>query len=139
MDRPYLSAFQCFSARAKPAQQKPEDRKPGRNKIEIDEQKLEQFNILFKQFLHIYIASEEGQRRIRLYRTARIQGRKNVEQVAAARERGQSITDMVVLKLLPHADTQAYRQKGAWIHPTRSGESGIKEWYEGLDWKRPAD
>lgn len=54
-----------------PGQQELEDRDPRRTKIKIDEQKIEQFTILFQEFFRTYVPSEQGERRIRLYRTAR--------------------------------------------------------------------
>jgi len=55
------------------------------------------------------------------------------------RERGEDVTDLVLLKLLPHNDTEGNRERGAWVHIAPAIQKDIKTKYEGAGWTKPED
>jgi 5-methylcytosine-specific restriction enzyme B len=101
--------------------------------------KQDQFTELFREFAESYPLTEDGQRHILNYAVGREDGRRNYEELIAATDRGEDITDAVLLKLLPYADSANNREKGAWIHlaPTINGD--IRKWYERAGWSQPEE
>jgi 5-methylcytosine-specific restriction protein B len=55
-------------------------------------------------------------RHIAAYKEQRQQGRRNFEEIAAAAESGEDVTESVILQLLPYQDSPTNRKRGAWIH-----------------------
>ncbi|MBX3001154.1 MAG: AAA family ATPase [Caldilineaceae bacterium] len=102
-------------------------------------QKQDQFIELFREFSQSYPQTEDGQRHIVNYAAGREVGRRNYEEIIAAADRGEDITDAVLLKLLPYADSVNNRENGAWIHlaPTVNGD--IRKWYERAGWAQPEE
>lgn len=102
-------------------------------------QKQDQFIELFREFAQSYPQTEEGQRHITNYEAGREMGRRNYEEIIDAADRGEDITDAVLLKLLPYADSANNRKNGAWIHlaPTINGD--IRKWYERAGWAQPQE
>ena len=84
------------------------------NKIEISAAKRARFEVFFEEFLETYPSTEEGQQHIKLYESSRQKGRENFEQIVAADDRGEDVTDQVLLKLLPYEGTSINREQGAW-------------------------
>lgn len=105
----------------------------------LSPQKRSYFTQLFSEFAQTYPETPDGRRHIASYPAMRAQARKNFELITAAADRGEDITDAVLHKLLPYADTENNRQKGAWVHiaPTVNGD--IKKWYEKSGWTDPED
>jgi 5-methylcytosine-specific restriction protein B len=78
--------------------------------------KRDEFRELFADFVTEYLESPDGQRHVAEYESQRAEGRRNLNQIVARRAAGQDVTNDVLLKLLPYADTSANRQSGAWVH-----------------------
>ena len=89
---------------------------------------------LFQEFLASYPATEEGRTHIAFYASGRDAARANFEEICAAADRGEEITDAVLLKLLPYADSQSNHEAGAWIHIAPTIHGNIKKWYEAKEW-----
>ena len=79
------------------------------------ENKRPEFARLFQEFAASYPPSTDGKRHIALYNETRKQARKNLDWLIAASERGEDVTEAVLFKLLPYADTKANRDKGMWV------------------------
>jgi 5-methylcytosine-specific restriction protein B len=60
------------------------------------------------------------------------QARKNFQEVKEAADRGEDVTGQILLKLLPHTDSDARRQKGAWIYFASSTEE--EDWSSRSGW-----
>ena len=76
-----------------------------------------EFPGLYRAFIDSgYMGSLDGMRHLNAYEEGRIQGCLNFESVVEARDRGEDVTDLVLLKLLPHTGTKGNRERGAWVH-----------------------
>jgi len=49
------------------------------------------------------------------------------------------VTDLVLAKLLPHANTGPNRARGAWIHVAPTITKDIRSWFENAGWKVPSE
>lgn len=78
-------------------------------------------------------------RHLNAYEEGRNQGRLNFDSVVEARERGENVTALVLLKLLPHTDTAGNRERGAWVHIAPAIQGAVKKWFENKGWTRPED
>lgn len=61
---------------------------------------------LLPEFQRDYVDTDAGRRHVQLYTRAREQAASNWAAILAARERGDDVTDLVLLRLLPHADNE---------------------------------
>ena len=97
------------------------------------------FMRLFQEFAETYPSTTEGQRHIEAYESGREEARQNYSAVVTAADRGEDVTEQVLLKMLPYGDSVSNREKGAWIHiaPTVTGD--IKGWFEAKKWTKPED
>jgi len=102
-------------------------------------ERREEFIELFGEFARTYPSKPEGQQHIPAYENARKEARKNYARIISAADRNEDVTDLVLLKLLPYADTSPNRQKGAWIHiaPVTTGD--IRKKYENTGWTKTED
>ncbi|MBI1299672.1 AAA domain-containing protein [bacterium] len=102
-------------------------------------EKRDHFDRLFAEFARTYPHTPDGQRHIEGYAVGRQSAQENWSAVKRMAERGEDVTDAVLLKLLPYSDSKNNREKGAWIHlaPTINGD--IKKWYENAGWTKPED
>ena len=105
----------------------------------ITEDKRQQFADIFAMFVETYLVTPSGQRQITLYQQGRQQGRRNFHDVIAAAERGEDITDLVLLKLLPYANTAGNRARRVWVTVAPAITKDIKTWLEAKALKQPAD
>jgi hypothetical protein len=99
----------------------------------------EDFEALFREFLSSHVESQEGQTHLKRYPTNRQEGSANFRSIREAANRGEDVTDRVLLKLLPHADTTNNRKRNAWIHVAPSITKDVKQWFEGAGWVRAED
>ncbi len=98
-----------------------------------------EFAALFREFAESFPDTLQGRNHIDAYDRDRNSGRENFRRIVKATERGEDVTDRVLIELLPHADTEANRSKGAWIHVAPAVQSDVKRWFEGIGWTRPED
>jgi 5-methylcytosine-specific restriction protein B len=99
-----------------------------------------EFPGLYREFIDSgYLGSLDGMRHLNAYEEGREEGRLNYWSVLEARERGKDVTDLVLLKLLPHNDTAGNRERGAWIHIAPAIRGNVKRWFEGARWTRAED
>lgn len=95
------------------------------------------FEYLFQEFLTTYMDIEKGQSHLQAYYEQRRKATENYEELKKKYQRGDDITDFVLLKCLPHANTKPNRQRGAWIHVAPSITKDIKQWYENSGLVKP--
>lgn len=107
--------------------------------IELGKPKQSEFETLFEEFLETYPDTEGGRHHIAWYERTRERGRKNYEKIVAAADRGEDITDQVLLKLLPYDNTASNREKGAWIPLAPAIQGNLRGWYEKMGWIDPED
>jgi len=88
------------------------------NNINImKKEKRVEFLKLFREFVGSYLSSPDGMKHAASYDMYRGQARKNLGEILKAQERGEDITDPVILKLLPYADSDQARKDGFFISP----------------------
>jgi hypothetical protein len=97
------------------------------------------FETLFKEFVGGYVDSQEGQDHLNRYGLLRAAAQESFKRISEIESRGEDITDVVLLKMLPYSDTENNRNKGAWIHVAPSITKDIRQWFEGAKWTKPAD
>ena len=79
-------------------------------------EKREELTRLFDECVNTYLTGSEGRGHLSNFPRVKRQGRENFEAVLAAAKRNEDITDMVLLKWLPHTDSPVHRDQGAWVH-----------------------
>lgn len=108
-------------------------------KIELDSARKAQFERLFEEFIHTFPTTPDGQAHLTAYATARGEARANMDAIRAAEAAGEDITDLVLAKLLPHADTEANREAGRWICIAPAFNTDVRIKYEAAGWTQPED
>ncbi len=73
------------------------------------------------------------------YAALRERAHGHVAQVERLHARGEPATDAVLRGLLPHADTEPNRWRGAWVHVAPTINAELRRWYEAAGWVQPAD
>lgn len=105
----------------------------------ISEEKTDEFAELYRQFLNEYAQASEGEKHAALYASGREAAEANYRKISEAKSRGQDITDLVLLGLLPHNNTKPHREEGAWIHVAPSITKDVRSWFEAKGWTNPGD
>lgn len=108
-------------------------------KIQIDASLRREFAELFQEFARTYPQTPDGQGHLALYTSGREQGCKNFYEIVAASDRGEDITDRVLLGLLPHSDQAGSREQGAWMPVAPAVGGNVKGKFEGAGWTQPDD
>lgn len=96
--------------------------------------KRDEFLALFREFTSTYFNALKSEGHIAAHEQCRKSGRRYYEDICAAADRGEDITDIVLLRLLPYADTEENRRKKAWIHVTPAISEDIKGWFQYFGW-----
>jgi 5-methylcytosine-specific restriction protein B len=96
-----------------------------------------EFTRLFEAFADAYLVSPEGRQHILAYAEARAQARANVDAITEAEARGEDVTEAVLSRLLPYADTEANRAEARWIHPTPALTMDVRGKFEAAGWTSP--
>lgn len=107
--------------------------------IEVGEDKRTKFVQLFDEFARTYPGTPEGQRHIEMYERGREQGRRNFEEIVAAADRGEVITEQVLLKMLPYTNSANNRKAGAWIPIAPVFTTHVRKKFEPAGWTNPED
>lgn len=106
----------------------------------ISEAKRNQFLSLYGEFVREYLSQGEGQEHLRRYDEVRTQGRKNFEEVKVEASRSGAVpTEKVLQTLLPHSDSVAHRNSGAWVHIAPAIQGEIQNWFEATGWTQAED
>lgn len=102
-------------------------------------EKLNEFTILFKEFINSYPYTPNGLNHKAAYDKQRQQGRLNFEVILARSESGEDVTEAVLLQLLPYTDSPNNRQNGAWIHYVSTFATDVRIKFEAAGWTQPQD
>lgn len=89
-----------------------------------------QFNDLVAECSQTFLATPEGEAHRLAYGRARQSAQQNYATIAQLEAQGIDITDAILLKLLPHTDSEPHRAQGAWIHPAAFITGDMRRWYE---------
>ncbi|MFX0196313.1 MAG: AAA family ATPase [Candidatus Hodarchaeota archaeon] len=106
---------------------------------EVQEDKRTEFVQLFEEFVKKYAATSEGQIHNKAYEQTREQGRRNFEEIVMAANRGEDVTEQVLLRMLPYTDSAGNREKEAWITIASAVTGDIKGWFQEKKWTKPED
>ena len=99
----------------------------------------ESFVWYFQRFVEEFLWQEIGRQHMAWYEDHRARGLENYRQLLAARERGEDVTDAVLLKLLPYKNSEANRTAGAWTHLAPAINGNVKLWFENKGWAQPSE
>jgi hypothetical protein len=97
----------------------------------------DEFEELFKEFVGSFVDSQEGQQHLQLYGVLRKEAEANFEKICKMAAQGEDVTDAVLLKMLPYADTEPNRTKGAWVHIAPAITKNVRQFFEGAKWTKP--
>ena len=92
-----------------------------------------------ESYVDSFVHSLEGQRHSEAYLRGAKDAGERFEAICRAADRGEDVTDRVLLGLIPHANTASNRERGAWIHVAPVVTKDMKQWFEGAHWARPED
>ncbi len=84
-----------------------------------------------------YAQGEAAQTLLGALGNARLAAQQHYRDITALAQRGEPITDAVLLKLLPYADTPRQRLRSAWLHPAPAIVGDLRSWYEAAGWTQP--
>lgn len=102
----------------------------GRELSEIDqESRKEKLARFLREFRSSFLDTPKGREHILVYEKQREVAQQNFELISSMQNRGEDITELVLLKLLPHANNSVPRELGAWIHVASAINKDIKSWY----------
>jgi 5-methylcytosine-specific restriction protein B len=101
--------------------------------------KRAEFADLFAAFVNGYLSSDEGRAHRTAYTRARSRAQESWAAILAAAERGEDVTEAVLFRLLPYADTEANRAADRWVHVAPAFASDVRVKYEAAGWTEPED
>lgn len=104
----------------------------------LDNKKAE-FLDLFREFVESYPSTEFGRYHAGQYSTEKEEARKNFESIIASSDRGEDVTEQVLMKLLPYQDTKANRENDFWISIASVFRVDIRKKFEAAGWTKPED
>ncbi|HXG69001.1 MAG TPA: DUF262 domain-containing protein [Gemmatimonadaceae bacterium] len=99
----------------------------------------DEFTELLASFNRTYLSTPAGEKHLAQLLAAREDAERNFRQVRSAHGRGEDVTDLVILKLLPHQDTPHNRERGAWRPVAPTIIRDVKAWFEGAGWAAAGD
>jgi len=102
-------------------------------------EKKAEFTELFREFVESYPLTPQGQFHLRHYEAEREQGRRNFEAILQAESRGEDVTEKVLLKLLPYADSKANQETGYWGSIAPAFNCDVRSKYEAIGWTKSED
>lgn len=105
----------------------------------MEQTKRDEFARLFNEFAEAYLGTEAGRAHLGAYAPLRQAAARNLEGILAGSDRGDDITNAVLLGLLPHADTAPNREAGAWVHVASAIAGDLRRWYERSGWTKAED
>ena len=94
---------------------------------------------LIEEFRTQYGSTEDGKKHLAAYRQNRKEAIANLRSLEETEKQGQDITNTTLLKLLPHADTEKNRERGAWISIAPAVRGDLRQWFENKGWVTAGD
>lgn len=105
----------------------------------IPKEKRDEILSLFSEFITEFSKSPEASAHIKKLKESRVTGNKNYEEVVNASNKGEDITDLILLKLLPYSESESNREASAWISIAPAISGNIKKKYEKVGFTKPND
>jgi len=99
----------------------------------------EEFKNLYKEFINKYINTPKGKKHLNVSAKSRAEAINNYRHIKELNSKGEDITELVLLKLLPHWGTKNNKERGAWIHVAPAITKDLKQWFEGAKWATKDD
>ena len=99
----------------------------------------EQFRELFHEFTVSFLNTDKGKKHISVYEGQRTEARLNYDDITARSDRGEDVTDLVLRKLLPHANTQGNCERGSWINVAPAVTKDVRTFFERAGWTKSED
>jgi hypothetical protein len=99
----------------------------------------EQFRELFHEFSVSFLNTDKGKKHSSVYEGQREEARRNYDDITARADGGEDVTDLVLHKLLPHANTKGNRERGSWIHVAPAVTKDVRMFFERAGWTKPED
>ncbi len=99
----------------------------------------EQFRELFDEFSVSFLNTDKGKKHISVYEGQREEARRNYDDIVTKSDRGEDVTDLVLRKLLPHANTRGNRERGSWINVAPAVTKDVRTFFERAGWTKPED
>ena len=98
-----------------------------------------EFKNLYKEFINNYINTPKGKKHLNVCAKSRAEAINNYRHIKELNSKGEDITELVLLKLLPHWGTKNNKERGAWIHVAPAITKDLKQWFEGAKWATKDD
>jgi len=92
------------------------------------------FKELFDEFASDFLQSNKGKRHINLAIKSRQHAKINIAEVNEAFRNGQDITNLILIKLLPHQDSPFNKNRNAWTHVAPAITKDIKLWFSNISY-----
>ena len=105
--------------------------------MELSDERREEVTALIEEFRTGYAQTDEGAGHLSTYRTMRESAIANFRSLQEAKKQGKETTNPTLLKLLPHKDSKANRERGAWIHVAPAIQRDLRLWFENKGWVEP--
>jgi hypothetical protein len=97
------------------------------------------FAELYQEFLDAYLHQPAGQEHWAFYLRSREDAERNYVEVITRMDSGEDVTDLALLKLLPHSDRPQNQERGAWISPAPAITDDIRYQFEKAGWTKAED
>jgi 5-methylcytosine-specific restriction protein B len=107
--------------------------------LRLSPEKHEELVELLQEFVTDYVQTQEGADHLAKYRQTREAAISNFRTIQEARKQGQELTNLVLAKLLPHADSEANRDRGAWVAVAPAIRGDVRPWFENKGWAQAGD
>jgi len=99
----------------------------------------EAFATLLEECVENYLTTPAGSAHLATYPTIRANARETLGNLKTRRAAGADVTVDVLLKCLPHANSQANTAAGAWVHVAPALSGDVRTKFEGAGWRRAED
>lgn len=86
-----------------------------------------------------YLGTPAGQKHLAITEAEPREVREVFEEIRAKHKAGEDITDDVLSRLLPHADSEFHRKNDYRISTWPCIRKDVRGWFEGAGWKEPED
>ncbi|MGC9514355.1 McrB family protein [Methanocrinis sp.] len=102
-------------------------------------EKKAEFAGLFREFVDSYPPTSQGRSHLLHYGKEREEGNKNFKDILEAESRGEDVTEQVLLKLLPYADTKSNKVTDYWGSIAPAFNCDVRSKYEAIGWTKSKD
>lgn len=107
--------------------------------LQFSPEKRGELHDLIQEFASDCVPTPEGSEHLATYRQSREAAISNLRTIREARKQGQELTSLALAKLLPHGDSEANRDRGAWVSVAPAIRGDIRSWFEAAGLVEPGD